>query len=129
LFDLVGAATGDENMVATFGETAAQCRAKTKLGVTVIPLQSNSVSDYLPNLTSAVRKHADLVIAAGFLLAYATATVAKKFPDTHFAITDYPVGAAPFAESQFTNSRIVGGGYGPDGSRMEPISQLVVAGR
>ena len=55
------------------------------------PMQSNSVSDYIPNMTSAVRAKADLVIAAGFLLADATATMAKKFPDTHFAITDYPV--------------------------------------
>src|SRR5438876_10516357 len=65
-------------------------RAKAKLGVNIIPLQSNSASDYLPNLTSAVRQHANAVIAAGFLLADATATVAKKFPDTHFAITGYP---------------------------------------
>jgi basic membrane protein A and related proteins len=73
-------------------------RAKAQLGVNTLPLQSNSVSDYIPNLTSAVRQHADLVIAAGFLLANATATIAKKFPDTHFAITDYPVEAAPFAD-------------------------------
>jgi len=61
-------------------------------------LQSNSASDYIPNLTSAVRQHADLVISAGFLLASATATMAKKFPNTHFAITDYPVEASPFAD-------------------------------
>ena len=82
-------------------------RAKAKLGVTALPLQSNSVSDYIPNLTGAVRKHASLVVSAGFLLANATATVAKKFPNTHFAITDYPVEAAPFADKKgkplFTN--------------------------
>ena len=66
----------------------------------MLPLQSNSVSDYIPNLTGAVRKHANLVISAGFLLANATAAVAKKFPDTHFAITDYPVEAAPFADKK-----------------------------
>jgi basic membrane protein A and related proteins len=75
-------------------------KAKAQLGVTTLPLQSNSVSDYIPNLTSAVRRHADLVISAGFLLADATATMAKKFPDTHFAITDYPVEAAPFADKK-----------------------------
>ena len=53
------------------------------------PLQSNSVSDYIPNLTLGRSPHADIVIAAGFLLANAMATMAKKFPDTHFAITDY----------------------------------------
>ena len=40
------------------------------------------------------------MISAGFLLADATATMAKKFPDTHFAITDYPVEAAPFADKK-----------------------------
>jgi basic membrane protein A len=82
-------------------------RAKSELGVSTLPLQSNQVSDYIPNLTSAVRQNADLVISAGFLLAEATATMAKKFPDRYFAITDYPVEAPPFANKQgkplFTN--------------------------
>jgi len=77
-------------------------RAKTNLGITALPLQSNSASDYLPNLTKAVRQHADLIISAGFLLAPATAAIAKKFPNTHFAITDYPVEAAPFADKKGT---------------------------
>ena len=75
-------------------------RAVGALGVKKVALQSNAVSDYIPNLTSAVRQHADLVISAGFLLADATATIAKKFPDTHFAITDYPVEAPPFADKK-----------------------------
>ncbi len=75
-------------------------RAHAKLGVNIIPLQSNSASDYLPNLTSAVRQHANVVIAAGFLLAPGTATVAKKFPNVHFAITDYPVEIDPFADKK-----------------------------
>jgi basic membrane protein A len=74
--------------------------SKADLGITAIPLQSNSASDYLPNLTQAIRRKADLVISAGFLLAPATATVAKKFPDTKFAITDYPVEIDPFANKQ-----------------------------
>ena len=75
-------------------------KAKTNLGITALAKQSNSVSDYIPNMTAAVRQNADLVIAAGFLLADATATMAKKFPDTKFAITDYPVEAAPFADKK-----------------------------
>jgi basic membrane protein A len=63
--------------------------ARKMYGVKVIPLQSNSVSDYLPNMTQAVREHADIVIAAGFLLADTLETVADKFPNTKFAITDY----------------------------------------
>ena len=77
-------------------------RAKADLGSTDIPLQSNSASDYLPNLTQAIRRHSDLVISAGFLLAPATATVAKKYPNTHFAITDYTVHADPFANKAGT---------------------------
>jgi len=75
-------------------------RAKNELGVQTLPLQSSSVSDYIPNLTTAVRRGADLVISAGFLLADATATMAKQFPDTHFAITDYSVKTAPFADAK-----------------------------
>jgi basic membrane protein A len=73
-------------------------KAKADLGITAIPLQSNSASDYLPNLTSAIRRNSDLIISAGFLLAPATATVAKKYPSKHFAITDYTVHADPFAD-------------------------------
>jgi basic membrane protein A and related proteins len=71
-------------------------RAKTDLGVNTIALQSNSPSDYVPNLTQAVRKKANLIISAGFLLANDTNTVAKKNPNTHFAITDYDVTGTPF---------------------------------
>jgi len=73
-------------------------RAEAELGVKTIALQSNSTSDYIPNLTSAVRQHADIVIAAGFLLADAVATMAKRFPSSHFAITDYSVHDPPFAD-------------------------------
>jgi basic membrane protein A len=71
-------------------------RAHSELGVKTLPLQSNSTSDYVPNLTTAVRKKSDLIISAGFLLADATNTVAKKYPDLHFAITDYDVTGSPF---------------------------------
>src|ERR671937_2122182 len=75
-------------------------KSKADLGIHAIPLQSNSASDYLPNLTSAIRRKANLVISAGFLLAPATATVAKKYPNVHFAITDYSVHVPPFANKQ-----------------------------
>ena len=71
-------------------------RAKADLGIKTTELQSNSTSDYIPNLTTAVRKKANLIIAAGFLLADATNTVAKANPKLHFAITDYDVKGAPF---------------------------------
>ena len=71
--------------------------AKAKFGITALALQSNSASDYAPNFNTAVRKGANLVIAAGFLLAGTEATYAKKFPNTNFAITDYTVHTSPFA--------------------------------
>jgi basic membrane protein A len=71
-------------------------RAKAQLGVKALPLQSNSTSDYIPNLTQATRRKANLVISAGYLLADATNTVAKQYPKIHFAITDYDVTGAPF---------------------------------
>jgi basic membrane protein A len=74
--------------------------AKAKLGVSTLPLQSNSTSDYAPNFNTAVRKGAKLVIAAGFLLANTEATYAKKFPNVDFAITDYTVHTAPFADKK-----------------------------
>jgi basic membrane protein A and related proteins len=76
-------------------------RAKTQLGVNIMPLQSNSTSDYAPNFNTAVRKGANLVIAAGFLLADTTATYAKKFPNTHFAITDYGAEVPPLGSKTF----------------------------
>jgi basic membrane protein A and related proteins len=74
--------------------------AKAKFGITAIPLQSNSSSDYAPNFNTAVRKGANLVIAAGFLLAGTEATYAKKFPNVKFAITDYTVHTSPFANKK-----------------------------
>jgi basic membrane protein A len=74
--------------------------AKAKLGITAIPLQSNSTSDYAPNFNDAIRKGAKLVIAAGFLLAPTEATYAKKFPNVDFAITDDSVNTSPFADKK-----------------------------
>jgi basic membrane protein A len=62
--------------------------AKKKLKVQTLALQSNNSSDYIPNLTSAIRQNSNLVIAAGYLMADALKTVAAQFPNTHFAITD-----------------------------------------
>src|SRR5205814_3655407 len=70
-------------------------RAHSELGVKMLPLQSNSTSDYTPNFTSAARKHANITIAAGFLLADPLETVADQFPNAKFAITDYCAKGAP----------------------------------
>jgi basic membrane protein A len=71
-------------------------RAKAKLHVRTKALQSNSPSDYIPNLTAGIRAKSNLIISAGFLLAGDTNTVAAKYPKTKFAITDYDVKGDPF---------------------------------
>jgi basic membrane protein A and related proteins len=65
-------------------------RAKSELGVEGQVVTSESNADYVPNLSRLAQQKVDLVIGVGFLMADAVATVAKKFPDTNFAIIDFP---------------------------------------
>ena len=59
-----------------------------------------STSDYVPNLAALARQGYDVAISVGFLLADATNTVAKRFPNSKFAIVDYSVLALPFKPSK-----------------------------
>ena len=63
-------------------------------------LESRSTSDYVPNFARLQRDGADILISTGFLLAEATATVAKRFPDSKIAIVDYSAKAPPFANNR-----------------------------
>ena len=63
-------------------------RAQKELGIQARVVQSNSPSDYIPNLTALARQGYDLVIGVGFTEIQAVAAVAKQFPKTHFAIVD-----------------------------------------
>jgi len=65
-------------------------------------LESRATSDYLPNFARLVRDGSDISVATGFLLADGLATVAKRFPNGKFAIVDYSVHAAPFANKKGT---------------------------
>lgn len=67
--------------------------AKKRLGVQGRVLISRAAGDYVPNLSTAARQGFDLVIANGFLMGDAVAAVAKRFPDTSFAIIDFPSAA------------------------------------
>jgi basic membrane protein A and related proteins len=67
-------------------------RAKSELGIEGRALTSDQNSDYVPNLSSLAQQQYDLVIAVGFLMGDALNTVATRFPDTNFAIIDYPQG-------------------------------------
>jgi basic membrane protein A len=73
-------------------------KADTLPGVSIRAVESRSANDYVPNFVTLARGNYDVIIGAGFLLANQEATVAKRFPKIHFAITDYTVHAAPFAD-------------------------------
>src|SRR5579875_3584424 len=75
-------------------------RAVARLGVKKIALQSYSSSDYLPNLTTAVREGANIVSAAGYLLAPTLAQVASQFPNVDFTITDDSVRGPDFKNAK-----------------------------
>ena len=75
-------------------------QAKDELGIDARVITSKSNADYVPNLSSLAQQKYDLVIAVGFLMAEATDTVAKKFPDTNFAIVDV---SQPTMKSKPTN--------------------------
>jgi basic membrane protein A len=62
--------------------------AKSQLGIDGRVLTSKSNADYVPNLSTLAQQKYDLVIGVGFLMADAVGTVAKKFPNTNFAIID-----------------------------------------
>ena len=64
--------------------------AKSQLGVDGRVITSKSNSDYVPNLSSLAQQKYDLIVGVGFLMADAVDTVAKKFPETNFAIIDFP---------------------------------------
>jgi basic membrane protein A and related proteins len=65
-------------------------RAESQSGIQGRVFISKAANDYVPNLTAAARQGNDLVIAVGFLMGDAVATVANRFPDTDFAIIDFP---------------------------------------
>lgn len=75
-------------------------RAKRQLKIKTLPLQSNSDADYIPNLTTAVRRGSNAIVCAGFLMADACAKVVARSKNVQFAITDYPVQIPPFANAK-----------------------------
>ena len=83
--------TSAASTTASFNQLANQGleQAKSELGVDGRVLTSKSNADYVPNLSTLAQQKYDLVIGVGFLMADAMDTVAKKFPDTKFAIIDF----------------------------------------
>lgn len=64
-------------------------RAAKDFNLELKEVQSNSESDYLPNLRSLARKgEYDIIIAVGFMMTDAIKQVADEFPNQKFAIVD-----------------------------------------
>jgi basic membrane protein A len=74
--------------------------AQRQLHIQTRAIESHSAGDYIPNFASLARQHYDAIVGAGFLLANEEATVAKKFPGSQFAITDYTVHIPPFSDKK-----------------------------
>jgi basic membrane protein A len=76
--------------------------AQAKLNIDGRVFISKSAADYVPNLSTGAKQGYDLVIAVGFLMSDTTAAVAKRFPNTKFAIVDVN---APFMKGKPKNVR------------------------
>jgi basic membrane protein A and related proteins len=59
-------------------------------GLTYQYLQSNSTSDYTPNINTFLSRHCGIIITVGFDMASATEKAAKANPSQPFAIIDNP---------------------------------------
>ena len=68
-------------------------RAQRQLKVQILPLQSNSTSEYTPNFVRAVQRGSNIIVAAGYLLSDSLEAIADQFPSSRFAITDQSVKA------------------------------------
>jgi basic membrane protein A len=79
--------------------------AKKALGIDGTVFISKSDRDYIPNLTRAARNGSGLVIGVGFLMADSVAKVAKRFPNTKFAIIDNTGVAKELKNGNPTNVR------------------------
>ena len=63
-------------------------KAEEELGVEVSYLESNSDSDYMQNIETAIDQESDLVIGVGFQMGDAIKEVAEAYPEQNFAIID-----------------------------------------
>lgn len=63
-------------------------KAADELGVEATPVESNSETDYAPNLTSLVAQGCDAITAVGFALASATIEAANANPEIDFILVD-----------------------------------------
>ncbi|KRC60509.1 hypothetical protein ASE14_05715 [Agromyces sp. Root81] len=63
-------------------------KAAEELGVKLTEVQSDSETDYAPNITSLVDQGCDLIVTVGFALSAATVESALENPDIEYVIID-----------------------------------------
>ena len=63
-------------------------KAKKELGVEVSYLESNSDTDYIQNIETAIDKESDLVVGVGFQVGEAILEAAKAYPEQQFVAID-----------------------------------------
>jgi basic membrane protein A len=66
-----------------------QAAAAANPNITVRNLQSQSSSDYTPNINQFVSKKCGIIVTVGFLMGDNTQTAAKANPNSKFAIVDF----------------------------------------
>jgi basic membrane protein A and related proteins len=77
--------------------------AADQLGVEAAVLESQSETDYAPNIQSFVDQGCGIIVTVGFLLGDATMEAANANPDLPFTIVDYA-----YAEGDITNNNVLG---------------------
>lgn len=77
--------------------------AADQLGVEAAVLESQSETDYQPNIQSFIDQGCGIIVTVGFLLGDATKEAANANPDLPFTIVDYA-----YAEGDITNNNVLG---------------------
>src|SRR6056297_282179 len=63
-------------------------QAEEELGIKITVIESNTMTDYVPNLSSLAEQGYDMVWAVGFLMTDALEEVSQMYPDTKFGLID-----------------------------------------
>jgi len=63
-------------------------QTEEELGIKITVIESNTMTDYVPNLSSLAEQGYDMVWAVGFLMTDALEEVSQMYPDTKFGLID-----------------------------------------
>lgn len=83
--------------------------AADQLGVEAAVLESQSETDYTPNIQSFIDQGCGVIVSVGFLLGDATKEAANANPDIPFTIVDFA-----YADGDITNNNVLGQVFNTD---------------